>query len=586
MKRSAFAAVIAFAVPIPAGYWTPEQADALLAKTQEIRLAPDLGGLTMGERKALDRLLEVGGIFQRLYEDSRHHQAREARAALEAIDGRGLAPAHAAALRRLYRLNQGPIATTLDNRRLAFLPVAPPVPGKNVYPAGATRAEIEGFLAANPEERNNILDPRTVVRRATAENLTRDRATLARHPALDTLHPGLGRRLAAAASPADFYAVPYALAYADELARAYRLIMEAAHAIGPDEAEFAGYLRNRARDLLTNDYESGDASWVTGRFGRLNAQIGAYETYDDELFGAKAFFAVSLLLRDEKASAALRDAIVGLQEVENALPYDARKKVREDIPVGVYEVIADFGQARGMNTATILPNEPVFARRYGRTILLRANIMRHPDVFATASGSWKAVVADAHDGDLGPDGDFYRTLWHEIGHYLGPDRDRQGRDLDDALQANASAMEEMKADLVSLFAARGLHARGYHDEGRLRQVYAAGIRRTLQNVRPRRDQPYQTMMLMQMNYFLEKGLLEWDRGQQALVIRYERYHDTVAALLREVLAVQHAGDKAASDRFIERYTAWSPELHEPLAARMRAATPHRFRIVRYAALGE
>jgi hypothetical protein len=144
----------------------------------------------------------------------------------------------------------------------------------------------------------------------------------------------------------------------------------------------------------------------------------------------------------------------------------------------------------------------------------------------------------------------------------------------------------MKADLVSLFAARGLRERGYYDDARLRQVYAAGIRRTLQNVRPRRDQPYQTMQLMQMNYFLEKGLLDWDRGQQALVIRYERYHDTVASLLREVLALQHAGDKDASDRFIERYTAWSPELHEPLAEKMRAATPYRFRIVRYAALGE
>ena len=104
-------------------------------------------------------------------------------------------------------------------------------------------------------------------------------------------------------------------------------------------------------------------------------------------------------------------------------------------------------------------------------------------------------------------------------------------------------------------------------------------------MKPRRDQPYQTMQLMQFNYFLEKGLLEVD-GAGRLVIRYDRYHDTVASLLREVLALQHAGDKAASDRFIERYTTWSPTLHEPLAAKMRAAAPYRFRIVRYAALNE
>ena len=586
MKPTVIAASALAASTLPPGYWPPDQARAILDKTQEIRLAPDLAALTMGERKALDRLLEVGAIFQRLFEESRHHQARESLAALEALHEVGTAPAHTDALLRLYRLNQGPIATTLDNKRLPFLPVAPPAPGKNVYPVGATKEEIEAFLTANPDERERILDARTVVRRATAFDLARDRATLARHPVVDTLHPGLSRRLAMTPSASAFYAVPYAVAYADDLVKAFRLIMEAADAVAPDDAELAGYLRNRARDLLTNDYESGDASWVTGRFGRLNAQIGAYETYDDELFGAKAFFAVSLLLRDEKASVALREALVGLQELENSLPYDAHKKVRDEIPVAVYSVIADFGQSRGMNTATILPNEASFARRYGRTILLRANIMRHPDVFASAGGSWKAAVADTHDADLGPEGDFYRTLWHEIGHYLGVDRDRQGRTLDTALQDNASALEEMKADLVSLFAARALHARGHYDDARLRQVYAAGIRRALQNVKPRRDQAYQTMQLMQMNYFLEKGLLEWDRTQQALVIRYDRYHDTVAALLGEVLAVQHAGDKPASDRFIERYTTWSPDLHEPLAARMREATPYRFRIVRYAALGE
>ena len=582
MRHHAIVAWLALPAAVaPGGYWTPEQAQAVLAKTQEIRLAPDLGALTAGERRALGRLLEVGRIFQALYEQTRHHQARQALAALEGPQR----PPHADALLRLYRLNQGPIATTLDNARVPFAPVDPPPPGKNVYPWGVTRDEIERFLAAHPGERDRILDPRTAVRRATAANLRRDLADLQGHPVLDTLHPGLRARLSAQPDPAAFYAVPYAVAYADEMLKAYGLLSTAADDLAPDDAELAGYLRNRARDLLTNDYESGDAAWVTGRFGRLNAQIGAYETYDDELYGTKAFFAVSLLLRDETASAALREAIKGLQEVENALPYENHKRVREDIPVGVYQVIADFGQARGTNTATILPNDALLARRYGRTILLRANIMRNSDLFANSDRLWRAAVAGAHDDDLGPDGDFQRTLWHEIGHYLGVDRDRQGRDLDAALQENAPALEEMKADLVSLFAARTLRARGYYDDQTLRHVYAAGIRRTLQNVRPRRDQPYQTMQLMQTNYFLEKGLLEVDPSGQ-LVIRYDRYHDTVSALLRDVLAVQHEGDKAASDRFIERYTAWKPDLHEPLAEKMRAATPYRFRLVRYAALGE
>jgi hypothetical protein len=587
MKISALAVLapaLVLAADLPGGYWSRERAAEVLAKTQDVRLAPDLSSLSAGERRAVDHLLQAGHVFQRLYEESRHRQARTAFDALEALDRQRADVERTQALLRLYRLNQGPIATTLANTREPFLPVDPPPPGKNVYPWGVTKEELDRFLAAHPEESGRLLHPRTVVRRKTAADQQRDLAVLRRHPALDTLHPGLRQRLEQPPAEGAFYAVPYAVG--DEMVKAYGHVMDAAEAVEADDAEFAGYLRNRARDLLANDYEAGDAAWVTGRFKRLNAQIGAYETYDDELFGTKAFHGLSLLLRDDAATADLRRAISGLQDMENALPHEDHKRVREDIPVGVYDVVADFGQTRGTNTATILPNESYLTRRYGRTILLRTNIMRHPELFAVASGAWEAAVTEAFDRDLKLDGDFYRTLWHEIGHYLGVDRDRQGRDLDLALQDNAAALEEMKADLVSLFLVPALRQRGYYDDGRVRAVYASGIRRTLQNVKPRRVQPYQTMQLMQFNYFLEKGLLSWDPAQKALAIRYERYPETVAALLREVLAVQAAGDKPASDRFIERYTAWQDDLHGVLAANMRANQPYRFRLVKYAALGE
>src|SRR5262249_37066719 len=152
----------------------------------------------------------------------------------------------------------------------------------------------------------------------------------------------------------------------------------------------------------------------------------------------------------------LRAALRGLQAIEDALPYATHRKVRENIPVGVYNVVADFGQARGTNTASILPNESRITRKYGRTILLRYNVMTHPDLFAIAKAMWTAAVAPEHAADLGEEGGFYRTLWHEIGHYLGPDRDAKGRDLNEALQEDADLFEEMKSDLVSLFAAKAL----------------------------------------------------------------------------------------------------------------------------------
>ena len=581
----------------PAGYWGLEKSQPITDKTQTIRLAPDLSHLSPGERTAVAKLLEVGKIFQRIYEDQRHKQALSAYRDLQTVSKNYPNPApidmH---LFTLYRLNQGPIATTLDNKREAFLPVDPVVPGKNMYPWGVTREELEAAFARGTANREEVLDQRSVARRATVENLREDLAVLVKYPVLDTLHPGLKDRLShmvgallrrgsrMRVAQTDFYGVPYSVAYADQLIKAHALLNEAADALQKEDEEFAKYLRNRARDLLSDDYESGDAAWVTGHFKNLNAQIGSYETYDDELYGVKTFFAFSLLLTRQQETAALRQAMKGLQALEDSLPYSRHKKIREDIPVGVYDVIADFGQARGGNTATILPNETYLARRYGRTILLRANIMRDQNIFGASSGTLAAALGEEGARALTPDGNFYRTLWHEVGHYLGVDQTKDGRDLDQALQNDADALEEMKADLVSLFVAEALNKQGYYTDTQLRSVYAGGILRVLQNNKPRRDQPYNTMQLMQWNFFLENGLLTFENGK--LRVHYDKYHDVVGKLLKIVLDTQYEGDKAAADRFIDQYTTWREDVHGVIAKNIRDSQRYRFRLFRYAALGE
>src|SRR5882762_7507827 len=60
---------------LPAGFWPLEKSQPIVDKTQTIRLAPDLSQLSADERKAVTILLEVGKIFQSIYEDQRHKQA-------------------------------------------------------------------------------------------------------------------------------------------------------------------------------------------------------------------------------------------------------------------------------------------------------------------------------------------------------------------------------------------------------------------------------------------------------------------------------------------------------------------------------
>lgn len=575
-------AALAPAVAQPVREWSPAEARAILDKTQTIRLAPSLAHLSPGERIAVAKLLEVGRIFQDVYEAQRHRNALTARAALARRTD-----AHGRSLYTLYRLNQGPIATTLDNKRQPFVAVADAPPGKNVYPWDLTKAELDSFVAAHPAERARLTDLRSVVRRAELAVLKRDLAKLRQYPVLDALHPGLRARIEALARKpgrAILYAVPYSLAYADEMVRSHGLLNEAAAAVEPTDWQFARYLRNRARDLLSNDYESGDAAWLKGRFGNLNAQIGAYETYDDELIGTRAFYGLSLLATRSEESAALRQAMKGIQALEDSLPYERRKKVQEDIPVGVYDVVADFGQTRGGNTATNLPNEAYLVERYGSIILLRANIMRNPDIFAGSGDIFGAAIVPEQSAHLTADSNFYRTLWHEVGHYIGPDVTASGQTLD-VIGADSNLMEELKADLVSLFVARELRRRDYYTADQLRAVYASGILRTLQNNRPRREQPYNMMQLMQWNWFLDRGVLKFDPATAKLAIDYDRYHDSVRDLLKQVIALQESGDAGQVGAFVDRWGRWDDDLHGRVAANIRARQRYRFRLFEYQALG-
>ena len=94
------------------------------------------------------------------------------------------------------------------------------------------------------------------------------------------------------------------------------------------------------------------------------------------------------------------------------------------------------------------------------------------------------------------------------------------------------------------------------------------------------------MQLMQMNYFLEHGLLSFDASTGRLDIDYDRYNEVITQMLSEVLKIQQQGDSQKAGEFIEKYISWTPELHDRLAQRLRDSSRYRFVTVRYKALSD
>src|SRR6186997_1270944 len=108
---------------LPRGYWPEEKVRAILDKTLTVELEADLAGLSPGEQRALADLLAVARLFRGLQADMNHHQALRARRDLAKLHESLGRPRRTRDLQLLDELFLGPIATTLDNELVPFLPV-------------------------------------------------------------------------------------------------------------------------------------------------------------------------------------------------------------------------------------------------------------------------------------------------------------------------------------------------------------------------------------------------------------------------------------------------------------------------------
>ena len=78
--------------------------------------------LSAAELEAVDALLAAGRIMHAPYEQQLHEEAEAAKRRLEELHAAAADPGATRNLLDLYYLFKGPVATTLDNERLAFLP--------------------------------------------------------------------------------------------------------------------------------------------------------------------------------------------------------------------------------------------------------------------------------------------------------------------------------------------------------------------------------------------------------------------------------------------------------------------------------
>ncbi|MGH8249274.1 MAG: dipeptidyl-peptidase 3 family protein [Steroidobacteraceae bacterium] len=502
-----------------------QRLNAWSARFAPVDIRVDLSGMPPSERQALAHLIRAARITEVLH-------LRQVWAGNEALLFRLLADTTIAGRARLdyFILNKGPWSRLDDDA--PFVAGVPEKPeSANYYPAGATRAEVEAWIAGlQPAERRQATGFFTTIRRDPAGT---------------------------------FKAVPYSLEYQGELAEMARHLRAAAAVT--TQPTLKAFLEARAAAFISNDYYASDVAWMK-LDASIEPTIGPYEVYEDEWFNYKAAFEAFITVRDDAETAKLERFGAELQWLEDRLPIDAgyrRKALGGLAPMRVVNVVFAAGEGNsGVQTAAFnLPNDERIVSEMGskRTMLKNFQHAKFDHALLPIS---KVALAGGDQANVNFDAFFTHILMHELMHGLGPTHTGaggQGGGVRESLKELYSAVEEAKADVSGLWALQQLMDKGVLDGDQERAMYTTFLASAFRTLRFGMSDSHARGMALQVNYLLDAGGFRVS-PDGTFSVDLRRVKKGVTALSRDLLTLQATGDYDGAKALLGRLVVIRPEV--------------------------
>ncbi len=414
--------------------------------------------------------------------------------------------------------------------------------GRGFY-GGMTKNDVKALLKTNPEAHEKVYAPYTIAQTAT---------------------PTKADQLTAA----DF--VPYHVAFAKFLEPAAKDLRDAA-ALSEDPA-FAKFLNLRADALLTDDYYASDIAWLDLENPKFDVVFAPYETYTDSLLGVKTTYGASVMIRNDAESQKLALYQKYVPELQEALPLtaaDLPSKRGKQSPMEVVDSPYRAGDLlHGYQAvADNLPNDPRIHEEKGSKKMFWKNFMDARVNYIILPLAQRTMRADQAAMASGQ-GYLADTIMHEISHGLGPAyaHTAAGKvQINEALGASYSALEESKADVVGEYCYAWLVAHGAISKEKQNETYASYVAGIFRTVRFGVAEAHGAGEIMQFNYLVEQGAIRRDPASGRYIIEFEKMPAAIASLAKELLEQEATGDKARTDAWFKKYGTMPYELSDLLA---------------------
>jgi len=507
----------------------------MAARFAPAEITADITQLPDNERKALAKLVDAARIMDGLFQ--RQVWAGNDALLQQLARDAAFAPSGSTeAMDRLhyFLINKGPWSR-LDHNK-AFIPGIPDKPeSANFYPAGATKAEIEKWLAS-------LSGP----------------AKSAASGFFTTIRRGPDGKL---------MAVPYSIEYQGELAQAAALLREAAQLTS--QPTLKAFLTSRADAFISNDYYASDVAWME-LDASIEPTIGPYEVYEDEWFNFKAAFEAFITVRDVAETKKLAAFSAELQGLENALPIDPKyrnPKLGAMAPIRVVDVVFTAGDAnRGVQTAAYnLPNDERVVKEKGTKRVMLKNV-QEAKFHMVLEPIAKVALPAAQQKNISFDAFFTHILMHELMHGLGPHNitvDGRQTTVRQELKETYSTIEEAKADVSGLWALKQLADQNKVDREIARTMYATFLASAFRSIRFGITEAHGRGIAIQMNYFLDHGAFKVE-PDGTFSVDDAKMGEAIASLTHDIMTLQVEGSYAKAKALIDTLAVVRPQVKSVL----------------------
>ena len=516
MKLLIFLPFILFAAP------PSSDIAARLAQWKPVRMPYNPAGLDAKQQQVVQKLVAASRLMESIYWQQSDPEGLSLYQSTKDPD-----------LRRLLMINGGRWDLIDQNRPFDGSKAIPS--GRNLYPQGLTRVQIEAYTKAHPNEKNAVYSQYTVLR-------------------------WNGQKLDA---------IPYRVEYKKWLDPAAKLLREAADQ--SDDKNFARFLTARAAALLNDDYYPSDLLWVDLKNPKLDVIFGPYETYLDDVLGVKTSYSSAVLIRNEPESEKLALYQKYVPDIQDALPLPAQdrpSKRGQPTPMEVMDAPFRTGDLlHGYQAvADNLPNDPRIHEAKGTKKIFFKNFMDarvNYVVLPVAKYLMPAQQAARASGE----GYLAAVVLHEISHGLGPAFARaNGKQLPitEAIGPVYSALEEAKADVVGMFGLQWLMDHGALPKSRAEEYYASYVAGIFRALRYGTAEAHGRAEMLEFNFLREKNAIVRSGGKYA--IDYGRIPGALEQVAKELLEIEATGDRTRGEAWFNRYDTIPPDLAEALKA--------------------